>query len=130
MCGDIWCGQLAGLELFVGQCPDAVVGITPEPVVHCLAGDAVTPGHICDARPVEDFIDSLRALFHNSELHEHRGPPSGLSTTTPTAKKVARATWWIPLEAKCRAGTGTTVAQVPEPRPRSVVQVPEPRCQA
>lgn len=29
---------------------------------------------------------------------------------------------------ECRAGTGATVAQVPEPRPRSVRQVPEPRC--
>ena len=35
-----------------------------------------------------------------------------------------------PSGTKCRAGTGASVAQVPEPRPKSVVQVPEPQCQA
>jgi hypothetical protein len=34
-----------------------------------------------------------------------------------------------PLGTKCRAGTGASVAQVPEPRPKSVVQVPVPQCQ-
>ena len=28
----------------------------------------------------------------------------------------------------CREGAGATVAQLPEPRPRSVVDLPEPRC--
>ena len=31
---------------------------------------------------------------------------------------------------KCHAGTGATVAQVPEPRPKSVMQEPEPQWKA
>jgi hypothetical protein len=33
-----------------------------------------------------------------------------------------------PSGTKCRAGAGASVAQVPEPGPKSVVQVPEPQC--
>jgi hypothetical protein len=34
-------------------------------------------------------------LFHDTELHEHEGPPSDLTTLMSTAKKVEPASWWM-----------------------------------
>ncbi len=58
---------------------------------------------------LEHLLHSLEALLHQTHLHEQEG---------------------LPDERECQAGTGATVAQVPEPRPRSVRQEPEPRCPA
>ena len=107
-----------GLRALVGQCGHAPVGITTQPRVHRLAAHPVAAGHVGHAHPVEDVDHRPIALFHQLELHQHRGPPSDLSTTASTAKKVATATWWTLAGTKCQAGTGASVAQVPEPRPK------------
>ncbi len=107
-----------GLRALVGQCGHAPVGIAAQPRVDSLATDSVAAGHVGHAHPVEDVDHRPIALFHQLELHQHGRPPSDLSTTASTAKKVATATWWTLAGTKCQAGTGASVAQVPEPRPK------------
>src|SRR6516165_11048067 len=99
----------------IGQPGQAVVAIAAQPVVDGLAGHAIADCDVGHRRPVEDFDDRLQALLHQTQLHQHRGPPSFLRTWTSPAKKVAPARWWTSRH-KCQAGTGASVAQVPDPR--------------
>jgi hypothetical protein len=48
------------------------------------------------------------------------------ASMTRTAKKRAPAD----RHSKCQAGTGTTVAQLPDPHPETVTHQPEPPCPA
>ncbi len=95
-----------GLRTLVGQGRHAAVGITTQPGVDTLAADPVAPGHVCYGHPVEDVDHRSIALLHGFELHQHGRPPSVLSTTASTAKKVAAATWWT--------SQARSVKQVPE----------------
>src|ERR1700689_2153640 len=115
-----------GLRALVGQSSHASVGIAPQPGVDALAAHPVALGHFCHGHPVEDVDHRSIALFHSFELHQHDRPPSHLSTTASTAKKVATATWWtsqarsvkqVPESVspryrnragKCQAGAGST----------------------
>ena len=105
------------------------VGVPPEPGVHALASHPVAAGDIGDGRPVENVEDRPLPLFHDTELHEHKVLLRILRQIAPTAKKVATANWWMLGLPRCKAGTGASVAQVPEPRPESVKEVPEPQCE-
>ena len=105
-----------GLRTSVGQGGHAAVGVVAKSRVDALAADSVAASHVGHAHPVEDVDYRPIALFHQLELHQHGRPPPDLSTTASTAKKVATATWWTLAGTKCQAGTGASVAQVPEPR--------------
>jgi hypothetical protein len=43
--------------------------------------EAGSDGHLGHTHPVEDIDHRPIALFDHSELHQHRRPPSDLSTT-------------------------------------------------
>src|SRR6516225_11429374 len=66
----------------IGQPGQAVVAIAAQPVVDGLAGHAIADCDVGHRRPVEDFDDRLQALLHQTQLHQHRGPPSFLRTWT------------------------------------------------
>jgi hypothetical protein len=105
-----------GHRALVGQGGHATGRIATQPGVDRVAAHLVAASYVGHAHPVEDVDHRPIALFHQLELHQHGRPPSDLSTTASTAKEVATATWWTLAGTKCQAGTGASVAQVPEPR--------------
>jgi len=57
----------------IGQCRQSARPVLAQPVVHRLAGDPVTPGHLGNRGTGKDFHDRVTALLHDTQLHEH-GP--------------------------------------------------------
>ncbi len=119
-----------GLGRAVGQTGQTMGRVAAQPVVHRLAGHAVAPRHVDHGGPVEHFTDRLVTLLHQPQLHQH---DDGLlricGRGRPQRRRRRAAAGGPSAGGDCRAGTGASVAQVPEPRPESVRQVPEPRCQ-
>jgi hypothetical protein len=69
--GAIWCGQRSGFGAFVGERPQALVGIAQQPPVEGAAVDPVAGGDVGDRSAVEHLSDGVIALLNHRELHQH-----------------------------------------------------------
>ena len=105
----------------------AMPGVALQPLVHRLPRHPVPARDVCDGRAVKDLFDRCQT-FHQPQLHQHDPalPCRTRRRSTRTAKKRAPTN----RRRKCQAGTGATVAQLPEPRPETVTHRPEPPCPA
>jgi len=72
----IWWGQLSGLEVLSTRRATPELAYPAEPGVHGLAGHPVPLGHLGPGRSVENLVNRLQPLFHQSQLHQHLRPPS------------------------------------------------------
>jgi hypothetical protein len=99
--------------------------VTAKPPMHTLTRHPEPTGDLGHRHPAQRLEHGLIALLHQPELHQHGPDPPGRRRSTSSAKKAQHRQARI---HGCNAGTGATVAQLPEPRPQSVVDLPEPTC--
>jgi hypothetical protein len=123
-------GTGPGLGAPVGQSGHPTVGIATQPRMHRLAGHPVAAGHVGHAHPVEDVEHSPITLFDHFELHQHGCASFGSVDICINSEEGGDRYVMDLVRHGCKAGTGASVAQVPEPDQGSVKQVPEPRCKA
>ena len=94
--------------------------ITAQPRMHRLPRHPIATGNSADHRPIQDLQHRPITHLGHPQLPQHAGPFRSPPTTTkePTTHH------------GCKAPTGTVVADLPEPRPRTVKHQPELKRQA
>ena len=64
------------LRRAIHQTRQPIARVPTQPNMHRLPRHPIAAGHIGDGRSVVDHLEHrLQALFHNTQLHEHHGPP-------------------------------------------------------
>jgi hypothetical protein len=72
----------------VSQPPQPPGRVGPQPNVHRLTGHTMATGHVDHGGAVdEDLQHSLIALLHQSQLHQHAGPPSHPRAQRPQRRR-------------------------------------------
>ena len=100
--------------------------IPPQQRVHRLTGHPI-PTSRRHRGPIQHLRHRFEPLLHQSQLREHDHSPPPSTTTSPNRRRTGLRQ---PRDfARCHPGAGTTVAQLPDPRPQSVTHLPEPQFQ-
>jgi hypothetical protein len=110
----------------VHQAHHALIRVLPQPPMDRLTAHPIASRNPDHRRSVEHLVHRRHPLIHDPQLHQHDRP----SRSSSERKHSPSATLMSPTNRTHRhPAAGPTVAQLPDPRPRSVTHVPEPQCQ-